>query len=77
MFEVTRCEVGKSRDGKDECFMAMEIVDDLGTYNFGKWLTPGDTAKVIADPTEIDAIAEKYLTTARLNYEASLAAQTE
>ena len=36
---ITRLEKNKNREGVDEIFIDLQITDDLGTYNFGKWLT--------------------------------------
>lgn len=60
-----------------EVFFNMEINDDLGFYNFGKWINEEECALVREDENNINAIAEGYLAEARVNKEADLQAQQE
>ena len=60
-----------------EIFFNMEINDDLGFYNFGKWLNSEEQALVREDEAHINAIAESYLAEARANKEADLQVQQE
>ena len=69
-YEVNRLEIFSG-----EVFFNMEINDDLGFYNFGKWLNAEECILVREDEANINAIAEGYLVEARTNKEADLQAQ--
>ena len=71
-YEVNRLEIFPS-----EIFFNMGINDDLGFYNFGKWLNNEEQALVHEDEANINTIAEGYLAEARANKEADLQAQEE
>ena len=77
MYEITRVEKGKNREGKDEVFIAMEVTDELGKYNYGHWLTPAELKSYLADEDNISiisTIADSHVVKAKNNYQASLAA---
>ena len=72
MHKVNRLEIFSG-----EVFFNMEINDELGFYNFGKWLNAEECILVREDDANINAIAESYLAEARANKEADLQAQQE
>jgi hypothetical protein len=70
--EITRIEKTKSREGKDEVFVAMILQDEaLGTVPFGHWLTPTEMEQFILNEDSVPQIMEKYIDEAkRLRQEA-------
>ena len=36
---INRLEKSANREGIEEIFINLQITDELGAYNFGKWLT--------------------------------------
>ena len=68
-YELTRNErrtkQNKKGDEEIERFICIEVYDDKGSYNYGKWLPPSDVAAIEKDPDAITAIVEKYANRAR------------
>ena len=46
----------------DEVFVNIEVNDDLGFYNFGRWLSPKDAEEVKADMATKKVSATTYMT---------------
>ena len=72
MYNIARIEKSKSREEKDEVFIAIEIEDELGKYNYGHWLNKEEIVSYSADVENITVIAESYLVKAKADYTESL-----
>ena len=56
--KLTRIEKSKNSKGYDEIFINIEVSDELGMYNFGKWLTDDEFCDLqddYADTAKFDA----------------------
>lgn len=48
-YEIRRLIKSKSREGKEELFIHLLISDELGIYEFGKWLSDEDIKLIKKD----------------------------
>jgi len=48
-YEIRRLVKSKSREGSDELFIHLLISDELGIYEFGKWLSDDDIKPIKND----------------------------
>ena len=68
MYNIARIEKSKSREGIDEVFIAIEIEDELGKYNYGHWLNQEELDSYSKNEANIDSIVESHLEKAKNNY---------
>jgi multidrug efflux pump subunit AcrA (membrane-fusion protein) len=56
-FRILRSEQSKSREGDNEYFLQVEVIDASGVHTRAEWLTPAEVAQVINDYKAISTLA--------------------